>query len=276
MTQPAHADPRDWLAAASVDNAVTTLRPDYRALLITADGLRAGPSDDVSERALAAAEDRARRALSGQSPEELPHLAAWREACRAFGAKPQRTRPSVEALLRRLDPDGLPRVDRITDVYNAVSITHLLPIGGEDRAAYTGPARLVRAAGDADFDSTAGGGPVVEHPGAGEVVRRDDTGVTCRRWNWRQGIRTRITTSTTHAVFILDALEPLTDDALSAAADALTDGLLDLSPDAVAHRRLLGPTRAAPSADPTRPSGPGADDRPRARAPSDRERGPSA
>ncbi|MBB3674719.1 B3/B4 domain-containing protein [Modestobacter versicolor] len=239
MTAPEPTDPREWLAAAFVDPAVSTLRPDYRAVLITADGLRGGPSDEHSERVLAAAEATARRALAGQPPEQLPHPAAWREAYRAFGAKPQRTRPSVEALLRRLDPDGLPRIDRITDVYNAVSIAHLLPVGGEDRDAYTGPARLVRATGDEDFDTTAGGRPVIEHPDAGEVVWRDGAGVTCRRWNWRQGIRTRITTTTTDAVFILDALAPLDDAALTAAADALTDALVTLSPDAVLHRRLL-------------------------------------
>jgi DNA/RNA-binding domain of Phe-tRNA-synthetase-like protein len=235
----AHTDPREWLAAATVDATVFKVRPDYRALLLTADGLRGGPSDAVSECLLSDAEAQARRQLAGRKPEQLPPLAAWREAYRAFGAKPQRSRPSVEALLRRLDPDGLPRIDRITDAYNAVSIAHLLPIGGEDRAAYAGPARLVRADGDEPFDTTASGKPVVEHPELGEVVWRDDVGVTCRRWNWRQGTRTRITTGTASAVFVLDALDPLTDEALHAAADALTGALLALSPDVVVHRRLL-------------------------------------
>ena len=239
-------DAREWLGAAEVDAAVFDLRPDYRAVLLTADGLRGGPSDRTSERILGDAEVTARRLLDGQPPEQLPHPAAWRVAYRSFGAKPQRTRPSVEALLRRLDPDGLPRIDRITDVYNAVSIAHLLPLGGEDRAAYTGPPRLVRADGSEPFDTTAGGEPVVEHPDAGEVVWRDDAGVTCRRWNWRQCSRTRITTDTTSAVFILDALDPMTDDAVQAAADALTDGLLALCPDATVHRRLLArPGRGA-------------------------------
>ncbi len=237
---------REWLAAATVDPAVFELRPDYRALLVAADGLSGGPSDEVSERILADAEATARETLAGQPPEQLPHLAAWRDAYRAFGAKPQRTRPSVEALLRRVEPDGLPRIDRITDVYNAVSIAHVLPLGGEDRAAYVGPPRLVRSDGSEPFDSTASGEPVVEHPDAGEVVWRDDVGVTCRRWNWRQGVRTRITTATTSAVFILDVLDPMTDDAAGAAADALTAALLALGPDAVVHRRLLGRTGEHP------------------------------
>jgi DNA/RNA-binding domain of Phe-tRNA-synthetase-like protein len=233
------ADPRAWLAAAGVGAEVWDLRPDYRAVLLSADGLRGGPSDEVSERVLGEAEQVARGLLGGLPPEQVPAVAAWRDAYRAFGAKPQRTRPSVEALLRRLDPAGLPRIDRITDVYNAVSIAHLLPIGGEDRAAYAGPPRLVRADGTERFDTTAGGEPVTEHPAAGEVVWRDDEGVTCRRWNWRQGIRSRISATTTDALFILDALDPLTDDDVAAAADALTDALLALSPDAVVHRRLL-------------------------------------
>jgi DNA/RNA-binding domain of Phe-tRNA-synthetase-like protein len=235
----APTDPREWLAAVTVDAAVFELRPDFRALLLTADGLRGGPSDAVSERILAAAEGTAHRQLDGRPPEQLPHPAAWREAYRAFGTKPQRTRPSVEALLRRLDPDGLPRIDRITDVYNAVSIAHLLPIGGEDRVAYAGPARLVRADGSEPFDTTAGGEPAVEHPEPGEVVWCDDAGVTCRRWNWRQGTRTRLTTATSSAVFILDVLDPLTDQDAHAAADALAEALIALSPDAVVHRRLL-------------------------------------
>jgi DNA/RNA-binding domain of Phe-tRNA-synthetase-like protein len=240
VTHSSAADPATgWLAAATVDAAVFDLRPDYRALLLTADGLRGGPSDATSEGVLAAAEATARAALAAQQPELLPHPAAWRGAYRDFGAKPQRTRPSVEALLRRLEPDGLPRIDRITDVYNAVSIAHQLPIGGEDRVTYAGAPRLVRADGTEPFETTADGGPAVEHPAAGEVVWCDAGGVTCRRWNWRQCTRTRITEGTTSAVFILDALHPMTDDALAAAADALAEGLLALSPGATLHRRLV-------------------------------------
>jgi DNA/RNA-binding domain of Phe-tRNA-synthetase-like protein len=239
-------DPRGWLAAAAVDGAVLDLRPDYRAVLLAADGLHGGPGDAASERILAEAEGTARRRLDGRCPEELPQVAAWRAAYRGFGARPQRTRPSVESLLRRLYAGGLPRIDRITDVYNAVSIAHLLPVGGEDRAAYAGPARLVRADGSEDFDTTAGGEPVVEHPDAGEVVWRDDAGVTCRRWNWRQCLRTRISGSTTSAVFVLDALDPLTEEDVHAAADALTEALLAIDPRAAVRRRVLSRLGADP------------------------------
>ena len=223
-----------WLDEAQVATEVRALRPDYAALLIVAEALRPGPSDAASDALLTAAEDRARKRLGDSRPEELPEVAEWREAFRAFGAKPQRTRPSVEALLRRVDA-GLPRIDRITDAYNAVSIACLLPVGGEDLA------RLVRAAGDEDFDTSADGQPVVEHPEPGEVVWRDDRGVTCRRWNWRQCVRTRITSSTTSAMFVLDGLAALGTDGLRAAEAELTGSLARLSPGATFASRLLSP-----------------------------------
>ncbi|HEX5299578.1 MAG TPA: hypothetical protein VFW50_21545, partial [Streptosporangiaceae bacterium] len=101
---------RAFLAAVSVAPEVLELRPDYRVLVMTAEGLEPGPPDQASEDLLAAAEARARTALDGRAPEDVPEVADWRDAYRAFGAKPQRTRPSVEALLRRLD-GGLPRID---------------------------------------------------------------------------------------------------------------------------------------------------------------------
>ncbi|WP_181767976.1 B3/4 domain-containing protein [Streptomyces albidus (ex Kaewkla and Franco 2022)] len=224
---------RRWLGDASIDSAVTELRPDYRALLVAAQGLLPGPGDEFSESLLKEAE-----AGAFADPGSHPHVAAWHEAFRSFGAKPKRVRPSVDALLRRA-PGGLPRVDRLTDIYNAVSVSHVLPVGGEDLDRYAGPARLVRADGTEPFEITAGGEEEVEHPRPGEVVWRDAAGVTCRRWNWRQCVRTRLTTGTTRAVFILDALGPMSDDALASAGEALTEALLAGSPGAQAVSRLL-------------------------------------
>ncbi|GIJ72147.1 B3/B4 domain-containing protein [Virgisporangium ochraceum] len=230
--------PRDVVDGAGVDPAVLALRPDYRALLVAVDGVVPGPGDAGSEALLREAEAAAGRLLAGTAVDRLPHVAAWREAYRAFGAKPQRTRNSLEALTRRAGT-GLPRVNRLTDVYNAVSVLHQVPLGGEDLSGYRGSPRLLRAAGDEPFDTVAGGEVVVEHPDPGEVVWCDDAGVTCRRWNWRQGRRTQLTPGTTTALFILDALAPLTDGALTAAADDLVAHLRRFSPELQVATRLL-------------------------------------
>ena len=221
-----------WLDDATVDLAVFDLRPDYRALLIVAEGLRGGPSDAESEALLVRAES------AGVSIEH-PHLEAWRDAFRQFGANPRKTRPSADALVRRASSaasgGGLPRIDRITDTYNALSVLHAIPTGGEDLAGYVGPLRLARADGTEPFDTIADGVELVDHPLPGEVVWRDDAGVTCRNWNWRQCIRTRLSPATTRAVFIFDALAPITDDELEQIGDDL---LAALKPES-SERRLL-------------------------------------
>lgn len=234
--------PDEFLAASTVEPAVFALRPDYRAMLVVIDGLTpaitaqegGGGVDDL----VAAAEGHATSLLATTAVDELPHIAAWREAYRGFGAKPQRTRNSLEALTRRAEK-GLPRVNALTDVYNAISVLHQIPFGGEDLHRYQGPARLIRATGDEPFDTTVSGEPATEYPSAGEVVWCDDAGVTCRRWNWRQGRRTGLTDDTTRALFILDALDPVSDADLRAAADALVDALSGLGAEVHMTSRLI-------------------------------------
>jgi DNA/RNA-binding domain of Phe-tRNA-synthetase-like protein len=216
-----------WLEGASIDPAVFELRPDYRALLIVAEGLRGGPSDSESDALLVRAES------AGVSIEH-PHLEAWRDAFRQFGANPRKTRPSADALVRRAST-GLPRIDRITDTYNALSVLHAIPTGGEDLAGYDGPLRLARAGGSETFDTVADGEEIVDHPLPGEVVWRDDAGVTCRNWNWRQCVRTRLSPTTTRAVFIFDALGPAPDAELEQVGDEL---IAALNPES-SERRLL-------------------------------------
>ena len=230
---------QDALRGARVDQGVFALRPDYRVLLLAVDGLPPGPGDARSDGLLRAAEDAARRMLTQQDAAGLPHVAAWREAYQSFGAKPSRTRNSLEALMRRAATSGLPGVNRLTDIYNAVSVLHQVPLGGEDLSRYSGAPVLVRATGREPFATSARGEPVTEYPVPGEVVWRDDDGVTCRRWNWRQATRTRLTEDTTTALFIFDALEPLSDDALDAAADDLSTFLAGLGPGIGCARRRI-------------------------------------
>lgn len=227
------------LSGARLDDAVLALRPDYRALLIVATGVRGGPSDEVSEAALQRAESTARERLAGSEPESLAEVSAWREAFLGFGVKPRQARSSVEALLRRVD-GGLPRINRLTDLYNAISVEFLLPLGGENLDGYVGAPHLVRAVGDESFDTVADGEFVVAHPEPGEVVWRDDVGATCRRWNWRQCVRTRLDEHTTNALFIIDSLGAVVpEDRLLAAGEALVGAVTEGSPGAHAQVRLL-------------------------------------
>ncbi|CAA9489500.1 MAG: FIG01129170: hypothetical protein [uncultured Solirubrobacteraceae bacterium] len=213
-----------------VDRAVHAGHPGYVALVLLASGVANGPSDAGSEAQLAAAEEHLRRSGLGRVTDH-PHIAAWRAAFSAFGAKPSRYPSSAEALVARvLKGQELPRVNVLVDLYNAVSVRHVVPVGGEDADRLEGPLRLAVAAGGEPFDPR-GDGTAVEPVAAGEVVWRDDRGVTCRRWNWRQGRRTQLTEDTTRAFFVFDRLEGLTRDELHHAAGELSQLLRDRWPD---------------------------------------------
>jgi len=217
----------------TVSDEVRALAPGFTHVTVEAHGLVNGPSTQASSALLDDAAHRLASRLDGRAPHEDPHMAAWREAYTAFGAKPSRTRNSAEALAKRaLSEAGLPRINVLVDLYNAISVAHLIPVGGEDLDRIEGGMRLVRAAGDEDFVTVAGGEKAVEHPDAGEVVWRDEAGVTCRRWNWRQGPRTRLTEQTTSGLFLLESLAPMPVREVAEAAAELAELLEKFSPGA--------------------------------------------
>ncbi|MFD6437408.1 B3/4 domain-containing protein [Streptomyces venezuelae] len=215
----------------TVSDEVRALAPGFTHVVIEARGLVNGPGTDATEALLDDAARRLAARLDGRAPHDDPHMAAWRAAYTAFGAKPSRTRNSAEALARRALADGgLPRINLLVDLYNAISVAHLIPVGGEDLDRIKGGMRLVRATGDEEFVTAAAGERVVEHPDAGEIVWCDDEGVTCRRWNWRQGPRTRLTEESVNAVFLLEGMGP--DAGLDAAGAELAELLEKFSPGA--------------------------------------------
>ncbi|WP_128378095.1 B3/4 domain-containing protein [Streptomyces cavernae] len=217
----------------TVSDDVRALAPGFTHVTVEAHGLVNGPGGEGTSALLDEAVRRLAERLDGRPPHEDPHMAAWRDVYSAFGAKPSRTRNSAEALARRALTDaGLPRINLLVDLYNAISVAHLIPVGGEDLNRIQGGMRLVRATGDEDFVTVAAGEEVVEHPDTGEVVWCDDLGVTCRRWNWRQGPRTRLTEESTSAVFLLESLPPMPEGDVAAAAAELVGLLEKFSPGA--------------------------------------------
>jgi DNA/RNA-binding domain of Phe-tRNA-synthetase-like protein len=213
----------------TVDPAIFERYPGYAVGVIYASGVVNSESTEASIAILREAEAYAREQFAGERPVSHPHVVAWREAFREFGAKPSKFLCSAEALLgRTLKGNDLPPINAIVDLYNAVSIRHVLPIGGEDRDHLTSDISLTFATGDETFDVMGSG--EVETADPGEVIWADSTGVTCRRWNWRQCARTQITPATTNIYFILDTLPPFTTDQLQSAMDDLVAGLQRLSP----------------------------------------------
>jgi DNA/RNA-binding domain of Phe-tRNA-synthetase-like protein len=180
------------------------------------------PRPDLADELAVAIEQTAAR-LAGAEMAGHPDVAPWRQAYAAFGAKPSKFRSSIEALLRSAQSGRLRGISPLVDLYNIVSLRHALPCGGEDLAAMQGDLRLTRAAGGEAFTLIGAAEP--DPPAPGEVIYRDDIGVVCRCWNWREAERTKLTEATADAFLCIEALPSHGEARLRAALDELADGV---------------------------------------------------
>ncbi len=203
----------------SVEPSFWSLFPAARIGVVVARGLDNTRGAEDAAALLAAAAERAADLVGAEEMATYPAIAPWREAYRAFGVKPAKFRSSIENLLRSAVAGKVRSISPLVDLYNSVSLAHLLPCGGEDLAAVRGTICLTRATGDEPFVPL--GMDEAQPPQPGEVIYRDDAGVICRAWNWREAERTKLTASTTDAFLCIESLPPATDAAHRAACDEL-------------------------------------------------------
>ncbi|MFC2165907.1 B3/4 domain-containing protein [Acidobacteriota bacterium] len=140
-----------------------------------------------------------------------PKIAAWRKAYSAFGAKPKKYKSSVESLYRMvLKGVDLKHINTIVDVYNTISLKHMVPLGGDDISRVEGDIRLTFAKGDEIFRPL--NSVEVEVAKEGEVIYLDRAEVLCRRWNWRECDKTKMTEASSDIVLVVEGLPPVTKE----------------------------------------------------------------
>jgi DNA/RNA-binding domain of Phe-tRNA-synthetase-like protein len=177
--------------------------PDFRVAAVIAEGLAIGERDAALDAEIRQAEARARTRWAGVELSQIPGVAAWRSAYRAFGIKKTSYRSSVERLYKRvLAGASLPRVNALVDLYNMVSLDQGLCLGCDDLDKTEGDlAFRYSRDGDSFIDmGAAEGEDPQDPPKPGEVVYADARHVLCRRWNWRQDARTAVTPQTRRVV----------------------------------------------------------------------------
>jgi DNA/RNA-binding domain of Phe-tRNA-synthetase-like protein len=157
----------------------------------------------------------------GQTISVIPKIAAWREAYRQFGSKPADYPSSIESLLKRVSKGGsFWGISPLVDIYNYISLKHLMPAGGEDTSKISGDIELTYANAN-EKAVTVLGKDKEESPKEGEVIYKDLEGTICRRWNWREVARTVLTDETKNCVIVFEALNPVSDEELGQAQDEL-------------------------------------------------------
>jgi len=158
----------------------------------------------------------------GDTPlSQIPTLAAWRGAFRAFGVEPTQYRSAAESLLRRLTKKGdIPSINTLVDLCNLVSIRYALPTAVFDTRAINGTLTVHFADGSERY--TTLGQNETDHPAVGEVVFSDDTGlVMARRWCWRQSEQSAAQPDTTSAIITIEAHHPDAHSDIEAALQGL-------------------------------------------------------
>src|SRR5215212_1356970 len=152
-----------------------------------------------------------------------PFIATWREAYRKFGAKPKDYPSSVENLTRRvLNGATIGHINNLVSLYNTISLRYILPVGGEDVDKITGDILLTRAGNDEPAIFLLGE-KEARAPREGEIIYKDEVGAICRRWNWKEADRTKLTHETKNAFLVIEALSPVPRNSVEAAINELAD-----------------------------------------------------
>ena len=142
---------------------------------------------------------------------EVPKISAWREAYSAFGSKPKKYTCSVENLYRMiLEGIHLRHINKVVDIYNYISLKHTVPVGGDDIDKVDGNITLQFATGEEPFIRL--NSDEVDHPKEGEVIYADDKEVLCRRWNWRECDKSKMTEDTKNITLVVEGLSPVSKE----------------------------------------------------------------
>jgi DNA/RNA-binding domain of Phe-tRNA-synthetase-like protein len=218
------------------DEEVIARFPGIVGGVLHATGITNGPTSPALAAAFAAEQAAVVDRIGTTPLSEIPSLAAWRRAFRAFGVDPTQYRSAAEALLRRLTKQGsLPAIGTLVDLGNLVSIRHALPVAVFDARAIPGGLVVRLARGDEPWTDL--GSSTTERPAAGEVIFVDGAGVVAaRRWCWRQSAASAARTDTSEILVTVEGHHDAAPEAVAAALEDL-EGLLRTHAGADALRR---------------------------------------
>jgi len=191
-----------------VDYRIFDKFPDLYLGVVIAKGMdNLGAADELWP-LISAHQEEIRANTSSEILSQLPRIASWRRAYSAFGAKPKKYKSSVESLYRMvLKGIDLRHINTIVDVYNYMSIKHMVPVGGDDISRVEGDIAIRFAQGGEMFRPL--NSEEVEHAKEGEVIYMDNVEVLCRRWNWRECDKTKMTEETKEAMLVVEGLPPV-------------------------------------------------------------------
>jgi len=226
-----------------IDEKIFEQYPTFRRGIVVARNIdNQGPSKELENMLNDAVAQAARQAIDLKAD---PRIMAWEAAHRQFGSNPNKFPPAHCALLKRVQKPGvqLPLINKVVAIMNINSIRDVLPVGGDDVIRAAGNLELRYADGSESF-TPLGNPDHTETPVTGEVIYvvPQSKEVMCRRWNWRNGHKTRIAEDTQVIVMNIDGLGADSEARSIAARDRVAQ-MLEAYCQAEVARTLLSPSQ---------------------------------
>jgi DNA/RNA-binding domain of Phe-tRNA-synthetase-like protein len=185
-----------------------------------------------------ALEDKIRTELTGADLSIHPKIKVWQEAFIKFGAKPKDQRSSIENLVKSiLNGVSLRHINKLVDIYNSISLKYLLPVGGEDLDKTMGDIELTFA-GESEQPVLLLGDSEARVPHIGEVIYRDTISAICRRWNWREAERTKLTLKTKNCILVIEEIAKDNDSIINQGTEELANLVLEHCGGQISHHIL--------------------------------------
>lgn len=154
-----------------------------------------------------------------------PYIADYKEAMKMIKKKKGST-ASIEAMAKRaIKGDDMYSINPVVDLYNAVSLKHLITCGGEDLDKIAGDMVLGFAEGDEEFIPL--GESENSPPREEELIYKDDLGAVVRSWLWREADRTKLTNDTTNVLLYMELVNAQRADEFRIALNELYKLVID-------------------------------------------------
>ncbi|MEI0518831.1 B3/4 domain-containing protein [Brachyspira murdochii] len=152
---------------------------------------------------------------------ESEYIKCYRDAFQKLNINPNKFMCSIEALLTRISKKkGMPNINAVVDLVNAVSIKYKLPMGAHDLDSMKEDF-YIRYSKKGDifipFGETES-----EEVDENELVYVSSNDVRTRRWIWRQSEHGKIVETSSNVIFPIDAFLGVNDDRAISARDELS------------------------------------------------------
>lgn len=210
----------------AIDPAVLERFPACRVGGFLAGGLAAAARRVSLEPAEALAAPLAAQGVTVEGISEEPRIREWRRAYQQSGVKPSTYKCSAEQLARRLlKGSWISTPLPLVNLYSAVSVKHLAPMGAYDVARLPEPEVVLRLPREGDVFRPLGAKPEDMPLKPTIPVYASGSEVTCWAFNHRDSVVTCLQDDTDLGIFMAEAVSEIQYPSLEAAFEELARDL---------------------------------------------------